>query len=152
MSNSIELLSAAPTTDRPSIGIVGTGIAALGAAHRLHPHADLTLLESSDWVGGHSHTVDATVDGVTVPVDTGFIVYNEKTYPLLTSLFEELGVRSEASNMSFAVVGDIEYEGSLGGMFTDWRAMVRPSHYGMIRDILRFNEAARGCCTPRSPR
>ena len=129
--------------DRPTVGIIGTGIAGMGAAHRLHPHADITLFEASDWVGGHSHTVDATVDGVTVPVDTGFIVYNERTYPLLTSLFREIGVETEPSDMSFAVVGGLEYEGSLRGMFTDPRARFRPSHYAMIADIVRFNAEAR---------
>lgn len=122
------------------IGIIGTGISGLAAAHRLHPQADITLYEASDWVGGHSHTVEVDVDGKTIPVDTGFIVYNETTYPLLTALFDDLGVMTESSDMSFAVVGPpVEYEGSLRGIASTRTAMLRPSHWLMIRDILRFN-------------
>lgn len=122
------------------VAIVGTGISGLGAAHRLKDNVDLTLYESSDWVGGHSHTVDVEVAGVSLSVDTGFIVYNTRTYPLLTSLFDELGVETEPSNMSFAIAGGpVEYEGSLIGMAASTSALLRASHWQMIRDILRFN-------------
>ncbi|MBK5267526.1 MAG: FAD-dependent oxidoreductase [Acidimicrobiia bacterium] len=122
------------------VAIVGTGISGLGAAHRLKDDVDLTLYESSDWVGGHSHTVDVEIAGVSLAVDTGFIVYNTQTYPLLTSLFAELGVETEPSNMSFAIAGTpVEYEGSLAGMAASPLALLRISHWQMIRDILRFN-------------
>ena len=126
------------------IAIIGTGIAGLGAAHHLYQHADVTLFERSSWIGGHSHTVDMAVGDTTLPVDTGFIVYNEVTYPLLTSLFEELKVPTEASNMSFAIGGGpVEYEGSARGMFATPTALARPSHWRMIRDILAFNRQIR---------
>lgn len=125
------------------VAIIGSGIAALGAAHRLAPIADITVYESESWIGGHSHTVDVTVDGYQVPVDTGFIVYNEVTYPNLTALFGELEVKTEASDMSFAIGGGaVEYEGSAKGMFAQRSAALDPTHWGMIRDILAFNRAA----------
>ena len=123
------------------VAIIGTGISGLGAAHRLYDQMDLTIYEASDWVGGHSHTVDIEVSGVPIAVDTGFIVYNETTYPLLTKLFDELGVATEPSNMSFAIAGSApEYEGSLKGMMATRSALLRPSHWRMIKDILRFNK------------
>ncbi len=123
------------------IAIIGTGIAGLGAAHRLHDAVDLTLFEAADWVGGHTHTVDVALSTEeSVPVDTGFIVYNEATYPLLTRLFADLDVATEPSDMSFSVRGPGgEYEGSARGMFVDRRAVIDPSHWVMIRDILAFN-------------
>ena len=125
------------------IAIVGSGIAALGAAHKLHPQAEITVFESESWVGGHSHTVDVTIDGTTIPVDTGFIVYNEITYPHLTALFAELNVATEPSDMSFAIGGGlIEYEGSGRGMFAQPSAALDPQHWRMIADILAFNRAS----------
>lgn len=126
------------------IAIIGTGIAGLGAAHKLHASHDVTLYESASWVGGHSHTVDVELDGVTRPVDTGFIVYNETTYPLLTALFAELGVETEASDMSFAITGGpAEYEGSLRGIVASPTALFSHRHWQMVRDILRFNRRIR---------
>lgn len=123
------------------VAIIGTGISGLGAAHRLGDKVDLTLYEASDWVGGHSHTVDVDVSGTPVAVDTGFIVYNETTYPLLTELFRELDVDTEPSNMSFAIAGSApEYEGSLRGMAATRSALLRPSHWRMMKDILHFNK------------
>jgi predicted NAD/FAD-binding protein len=123
------------------VAIIGTGISGLGAAHRLNDQVDLTLYEASDWIGGHSHTVDVEVSGVPVAVDTGFIVYNETTYPLLTKLFDELDVTTEPSNMSFAIAGSApEYEGSLKGIAATRSALLRPSHWRMIKDILHFNK------------
>ncbi len=125
------------------IAIVGSGIAGLGAAHRLHPHARLTVFEAGSWVGGHTNTVDVTLAGRTFPVDTGFIVYNEHTYPRLTALFAELGVATEPSDMSFAVGrGAVEYEGSVRGIMAEPTALARPGHWRMIRDIIAFNRAA----------
>lgn len=126
------------------VAIIGTGISGLAAAHRLQDTADLTLFESASWVGGHSHTVDVTIDGTTTPVDTGFIVYNESTYPLLTQLFIDLGVETEPSNMSFAIAGGpVEYEGSVLGMAATPTSLFSVSHWRMIRDIVRFNRAIR---------
>ena len=126
------------------IAIIGTGIAGLGAAHKLHASHELTLYESSSWVGGHSHTVDVDLDGSSRPIDTGFIVYNETTYPLLTALFSDLKVDTEPSNMSFAIAGGpAEYEGSLRGIVSSPGALLSPKHWQMVRDILRFNRRIR---------
>ena len=89
------------------IAIIGSGIAGLAAAHRLQPHAAVTLLESGSYFGGHTHTVDVTLDTPQGPrtqgVDTGFLVFNERTYPQLIALFAELGVHTAPSDMSFSV-------------------------------------------------
>ena len=130
------------------IAIVGSGIAGLGAAWALHPHNEIVVYEREPRIGGHSNTVDAPdpVTGGTIPVDTGFIVFNEATYPNLIALFDRLGVPVERSNMSFAVSADngrLEYNGnSLLTLFTHAANLLRPSHYRMIGDILRFYREA----------
>ena len=126
------------------IAIVGAGIAGLGSAWLLSRAGhEVTVFEANDYAGGHSHTVDVTLDGVTHPVDTGFLVYNERTYPHLVRLFDELGVASVPSDMSFAcrVDGDgIEWAGShLGTVFAQARNLVRPAFHRMLADIARFN-------------
>ncbi len=108
---------------------------------------DVTLYEADRRAGGHSATVDVDYDGRILPVDTGFIVYNELNYPNLVALFDHLGVATEASDMSFAVSigeGGMEWSGaSLATVFAQPRNLLRPRFLGMIRDILRFN---RECC------
>jgi len=134
------------------IAIVGTGIAGLGAAHQLHKHVDLAVFEAADWIGGHSHTVDVPLPGCSVAVDTGFIVYNNATYPLLTQLFAELEVPTKPSDMSFAVAGEPrEYEGSVRGMFAARRAVFDAQHWLMIRDILTFNRRVRDAAGDQLP-
>ncbi len=126
------------------LAIVGTGIAGLGAAHRLHRHVDLTVFEAADWIGGHTHTIDVPFGESSVGVDTGFIVYNEVTYPRLVALFGELGVATERSDMSFSVRGPAgEYEGSALGLFADPRKLIDPGHWSMIADIIAFNKRVR---------
>ena len=126
------------------IAIVGSGIAGLGSAWLLHKqgHA-ITLFEADERPGGHTHTVDVTLDGVTHPVDTGFLVFNERTYPHLLQLFAELGVSSVASEMSFSVRHDaaaLEWAGtSLSSLFAKPRNAFRPGYWSMLADILRFN-------------
>ena len=88
---------------RPRVAIVGSGISGLTAAYRLQPHADVTVFEQNDWIGGHTHTVDVELDGIQYAVDTGFIVFNEKTYPNLIKIFAGLGGESLESNISFGV-------------------------------------------------
>ncbi|MFM1990710.1 MAG: hypothetical protein RJA99_3667 [Pseudomonadota bacterium] len=128
------------------IAVVGGGIAGLGAAHRLAPHHHVTLFEAGDYVGGHTHTVDATVGGVTFPVDTGFLVFNERTYPNLIALFDALGVPTAGSDMSFSVsVGphDFEWCGSnLASLFAQPSNAASPRFWSMLKDILRFNREA----------
>ena len=84
------------------IAVIGSGISGLSAALRLQPQHEVVLYESDPRPGGHAHTVDITLDGIRAPVDTGFLVYNERTYPLLIALFQELGVREAPTDMSFA--------------------------------------------------
>lgn len=129
------------------IGIIGSGIAGLGAAwllSRTQPH-DITLYEQNDYVGGHSNT-RLTPEGV--PVDTGFIVFNHVTYPNLVSLFRAADVKTEASNMSFAVSlddGKLEYAGdSVRTLFAQKRNLFRPSFHRMWRSIVRFYREAPG--------
>jgi predicted NAD/FAD-binding protein len=130
------------------IAIVGSGIAGLGSAWKLTQagHA-VTVYEAADYLGGHTHTVDVTLDGISAPVDTGFLVFNERTYPHLIALFDELRVASVPSQMSFGVRvegADIEWAGtSFASLFAQPRNALRPAFWRMITDILRFNRAAK---------
>ena len=129
------------------IAIVGTGISAMTAAHLLHPHHDITVFEKADYIGGHTNTLDVNIEGKSYPVDTGFIVFNDWTYPNFIRLLEKLGVESRASTMSFSVACDktgLEYNGgSITGLFAQKRNLVSPKFMGMLRDIMRFNSLAK---------
>ena len=128
------------------IAVVGSGIAGLSAAWLLAHRHSVTLFEANDYLGGHTNTVDVAVDGVTHPVDTGFLVFNDRTYPNLVALFRHLGVRAAASDMSFSVRLDdegIEWAGSsVATVFAQKRNLVRPEFWSMLGDILRFNREA----------
>ena len=128
------------------IAVVGSGVAGLGAAWRLSAEHEVILYEAETRLGGHSNTVEvATGDGATLAVDTGFIVYNERTYPNLIRLFEHLEVATEPSNMSFAVSvdkGRFEYAGSPAGLFAQRRNLVRPRLWRLLRDLRRFYRTA----------
>jgi predicted NAD/FAD-binding protein len=128
------------------VAVVGSGIAGLSVAHGLAGQAQVTLFEAADYFGGHTHTVDVTLDGVTHGVDTGFLVLNERTYPRLLRLFAELGVETAPSDMSFSVQVpdlDLEWSGSdLDGVFAQRRNLWRPGFWRMLRDVLRFNREA----------
>ncbi|MFT3953863.1 MAG: FAD-dependent oxidoreductase [Piscinibacter sp.] len=141
------------------VAIIGSGISGLAVAHGLKDRAHVTLFESGGHFGGHTHTVDVTLDGHTHGVDTGFLVLNERTYPRLLALFEQLGVAIAPSDMSFSVqVPDIglEWSGSdLAGVFAQRRNLLRPGFWRMLNDILRFNRlttaiASRGEDAPMS--
>jgi predicted NAD/FAD-binding protein len=131
---------------RQRIAIVGTGIAGLSCAWLLSERHDVTVFESDSRAGGHSHTVDAPCGEGTVPVDTGFIVYNEPAYPNLTALFRHLDVPTAATDMSFAVSldgGALEYAGTdLRGLFAQKRNLLRPRFWSMLRELLRFYREA----------
>ena len=126
------------------IAIVGAGIAGLGTARLLHRqgHA-VTLFEANACLGGHTHTVDVTIDGVTAPVDTGFLVFNDRTYPKLIALFDELGIASVASEMSFSARIDaakLEWAGtSFASLFAQPVSALRPDFWRMLADVTRFN-------------
>ncbi|HSZ12104.1 MAG TPA: FAD-dependent oxidoreductase [Rhizomicrobium sp.] len=121
--------------------VIGSGVAGLSAAWLLSQRHSVTLYEEDSRLGGHSHTV--VVDGT--PVDTGFIVYNEKNYPNLTALFRHLGVATERSEMTFAVSldnGQFEYAGDLRGLFAQPSSLLRSDYWAMLRDVLRFYREA----------
>jgi hypothetical protein len=124
------------------IAVVGSGIAGLGAAWLLARRHRVTLYEREGRLGGHSNTLDVAVDGAVLPVDTGFIVYNERNYPTLTRLLAHLGVETQASSMSFAVSvdgGRLEYSGgSWSGLAAQPLNLLRPSYLRMLRDTMRF--------------
>jgi len=131
------------------IAIVGTGISGLVAAHRLQREHEIMLFEAGSWVGGHTNTVDVAEAGHasgSVAVDTGFIVFNRKTYPRFCALLRELGVAWHESDMSFSVRNEangLEYNGtSLSGMLARRSNALRPSFWRMVRDILRFYREA----------
>jgi uncharacterized protein len=128
------------------IAVVGSGIAGLSAAWLLSTQFQVTLFEAEASLGGHTHTVDVTLEGRTHPVDTGFLVFNDRTYPHLNALFKHLGVRYAQSDMSFSVRidhSDIEWAGTnLSSVFADRRNLLRPDFLAMLRDIVRFNRRA----------
>lgn len=133
------------------VAIIGSGISGLSAAHHLSGRADITLFEAANYFGGHTHTVDVTLptpQGVqTHGVDTGFLVYNERTYPGLIALFDELQVETAKSDMSFSVQApqapgqrSLEWNGaSLNTVFAQRRNVFNPRFLGMLREVLRFN-------------
>ena len=141
------------------VAIVGSGISGLAAAHALQGHAEITLFEAGDYFGGHTHTVDITLPGPQGPlthgVDTGFLVFNERTYPQLIALFAELGVETAKSDMSFSVkvpaaAGSraLEWSGSsLNTVFAQRGNLVNWKFLRMLRDITRFNRIATALAT-----
>ncbi|MEO1019358.1 MAG: FAD-dependent oxidoreductase, partial [Pseudomonadota bacterium] len=124
------------------IAVVGTGISGLATAWMLSKKYDVRVFEKSDRLGGHSNTVRIDYDDTPLNVDTGFIVYNERNYPNLVSMFDHLGVATETSNMSFSASidgGRIEYAGSaLSTLFAQKRNLFRPSFLYMLKDFSRF--------------
>ncbi len=149
------------TGGRPRVAIIGSGISGLAAAHQLAGSADITLFEAGDYFGGHTHTVDVTLPGkngqnslVTHGVDTGFLVFNERTYPQLIQLFAELGVATAKSDMSFSVKvpasnplsqgrthAALEWSGSSpNSVFAQRGNLLNWRFLRMLRDIMRFNQ------------
>ena len=136
------------------IAVIGSGISGLSAAYHLRNQADVTLFEAGSYFGGHTHTVDVTLQSpqgmVTHGVDTGFLVFNERTYPGLIGLFAELQVQTSTSDMSFSVQTPrasgqraMEWSGSnLNTVFAQRSNLLSPTFLGMLRDVLRFNTLA----------
>lgn len=127
------------------IAIIGSGISGLGAAYALKDTADITVYEANDRAGGHAHTMDVDYDDTPISVDVGFIVYNALNYPNLIGFFDALGVKTEASDMSFAVSNPDGYEwaSTLNGIFAQRRNLFRPKFHRFWRTILKFNDLAR---------
>lgn len=132
---------------RQSIAIIGTGISGLTCAHHLAPHHDLTIYEAEDYVGGHTHTVQVEKNGEVSDIDTGFIVFNDHTYPEFIQMMDSIGVDYQPTEMSFSVRNDaidLEYNGNtINSLFAQRRNIVRPSFLAMVRDIVRFNKEVR---------
>lgn len=134
------------------IAVVGSGISGLAAAHALQGSANITLFEAGSYFGGHTHTVDITLPtakgAVTHGIDTGFLVFNERTYPHLIQLFADLGVKTAKSDMSFSVQvpqknGALEWSGSnLSTVFAQRSNLLNPRFWRMLRDLMRFNQLA----------
>ncbi len=128
------------------IAVVGTGVSGLVAAYFLGREHDITVVEADDRIGGHTNTVEVEIAGAQHRVDTGFIVYNEQTYPNFCRLLAELGVPTQASDMSFSVTCEstgLEYAThSLAGLFARRRNLIDPGFYAMLAEILRFNREA----------
>jgi len=133
--------------EKPVVAVVGSGISGLTTAYLLREHYDVHLFETATSFGGHTATTPVTMDGRVYPVNTGFIVYNDWTYPNFIRLMDELGVASEASDMSFSVkcaVSGMEYNGqNLNSLFARRRNLLNPSFWRMVTDILRFNRETR---------
>ncbi len=129
------------------IAVIGSGISGLACAYRLGQSGHkVTLFEANDYFGGHTHTVDVTLGGITYGVDTGFLVFNHRTYPNLVQLFEELAIDTVATDMTFSAKvalaeRTLEWSGgNLDTVFAQRRNLFNPRFIGMLRDILRFNE------------
>jgi len=139
--------NASQTKPRPRVAIIGTGISGLSAAWALQNTCDITVFEKAGRIGGHTATVTVNAPDGPVPVDTGFIVFNEPNYPNLTALFDHLGVKSKPTGMNFSVSmpeEGMEYASSgFEGLFAWRRNMASPRFYIMLKDILRFHAASR---------
>lgn len=133
--------------DAMKVAVIGTGIAGNVAAYKLREQHDITVFEAAPYIGGHSNTVDVYEQGRRLAIDTGFIVFNERTYPEFTKLLADIDQQSQRSDMSFSVQsegGALEYNGrSLDALFAQRSNLLRPRFYRMITDILRFNRNAK---------
>ncbi len=126
------------------VAIIGSGISGLSAAYYLNKHAEISVFEKAGRIGGHTATVDVELDGRHYAIDTGFIVYNERTYPNFIRLMHENQVDTKVTSMGFSISAEtngLEYSGSgLNGLFAQRKNILSPAHWMMIRDILRFNK------------
>src|SRR5215471_8181710 len=128
------------------IAVIGTGISGLSAAYLLNQRHDITVYEKEPRVGGHTRTLRIRHGDRTIPVDTGFIVYNERNYPNLSALFRRLGVETQKSDMSFALTmgdGRLEWGArNINTIFGQRRNLVRPGFLRLLHEVTRFNARA----------
>ena len=126
-----------------SLAIIGTGIAGMACGYHLHNDYAVTVYEKNNYIGGHTNAVDVEEDARFMPIDTGFIVYNEVNYPQLTKLFNDLGVATQPSDMSFSVQHrptNLEFCGSgFSGLFAQRKNLFNPTFWLLLSDINRFN-------------
>lgn len=129
---------------KEKLAIIGTGIAGMGAAHLLQKHYDISLFEKNKYVGGHTNTVFVEENGIDIPIDTGFMVFNKETYPNLINLFTELNVPIKKTSMSFSVqhkLSNLEYCGSgFNGLFAQRKNLFNPAFIKMLLQINKFNK------------
>jgi predicted NAD/FAD-binding protein len=132
---------------KKKIAIIGSGISSLICGYKLQASHEITVFEANDYIGGHTRTVRVENDGETVDVDTGFIVFNDRTYPNFIRIMEELGVAYQPTEMSFSVRNDqidLEYNGgTFSQLFAQKRNILRPAFYRLLLDIARFNKVVR---------
>ena len=131
------------TNTRRRIAIIGGGVSGMVAGYQLHRDNDVTLFEAANYIGGHTNTIDVEEDGESFGVDTGFIVFNDRTYPNFIKLLDELGVESQPTRMTFSVScaeTGLEYRGAdIPGLFAQRRNLFRPNFYRLLSDMLKFN-------------
>ncbi len=134
------------TENRPKLAIIGTGIAGMAAAWYARHDYDISVYEKNDYVGGHTNTVNVDEDGRNIPIDTGFMVYNEKTYPNLVNLFKELRVQTMDTSMSFGVqnrVENLEFScSSFSTFFAQRKNIANPFHWLLLKEIVRYFKVA----------
>jgi predicted NAD/FAD-binding protein len=128
------------------IAVIGSGISGMVSAYLLSQDHDIVLYEANNYIGGHTHTIDVSIGDISYPVDTGFIVFNEKTYPNFVRLMRSLGVAWQPSNMSFSVqcdqTGLVFSPSTLNALFVQRKNFFRPSFYRMLWDAIRFRREA----------
>ena len=127
------------------LAVVGSGISGMSAAWLLSREHEVDVLEADGRLGGHTHTVDVTLDGQALAADTGFMVFNHRTYPNLIRLFEHLGIEEQDADMSFSVqhlADGVEWRGDLAGLFAQPRNLARPVYWGMLADVLKLSRSA----------
>ncbi len=131
-----------------NIAIIGSGISGLTSAYLLSKKHNVTVFEKNDYIGGHTATVDIEKDGIPYAIDTGFIVFNDKTYPNYLALLDEIGIGKKATEMSFSVHNchtGLEYNGhNLNTLFAQRRNLLNPKFWLLVKEILRFNKLCKG--------
>ncbi|MBX3417803.1 MAG: FAD-dependent oxidoreductase [Pirellulaceae bacterium] len=137
------------------IAIIGSGISGMTAAYYWRNAHEVTVFEANSYIGGHTNTIDVEEAGKTIPVDTGFIVCNDRTYPNFLKLLQEINIEYQPTGMTFSVqceASGIEYRGAdLNGLFAQRRNLFRPAHYGLLSEMLRFNRQVERLLEPLDP-